>query len=133
MKRPFNNAGFAHVQADVLSLPDHKLLLELEEMTDNFETWMTSKFRLTAHQREELATIHKEYVMDIILMIVDQWRQGHPIHFYKDESLRMIGAKPINYRTEFVLEDKYRISLFSGSNFTKEHGDVSLHILLHEP
>ena len=105
MKRPFNNAGFTQAQAEILSLPHHKRRLELEEMTENFETWMTSKFRFTAHQREELANIDTQYVDGVIFYVTERWSKGHPIHFYKDEPIRMIDIEPINYLAEFVIEE----------------------------
>lgn len=132
MKRPFNNAGFAQVQAEVLSLSHHKRSLELKVITENFESWMTNKFRLTDHQRKELANIDKDYLNTVVFYVTERWREGHTIHFYKDEPMRTTDADPIQYRTELLLEEKYRFSLSSGSSDPTEHVDVSLHILLHE-
>jgi len=85
MKQSFENAGVAHVQWQVLSLPMEERVAEIQKIRTDFTTWMLSKFSLNANQLRQLSEMSEALRNEIAEGIADSWEEGVLVNFNKDE------------------------------------------------
>lgn len=85
MKKKFDNAGVAQVQARILSLSPAARSEETNYLRNNFAQWMAETFSLSAHQQEQLQAIDAYFLNELAGSIADTWADGELILFSKDE------------------------------------------------
>jgi len=85
MKQPFDNVGFAQVQASTISLDATALQATVQQIRSNFAQWMKDTFELSASQQEQLDDLEPAFRQDLADAVADSWAVRHPILFYKEE------------------------------------------------
>lgn len=85
MKKKFDNAGVAQVQARILSLPAAARSEETNYLRNNFAQWMAETFSLSAHQQEQLLELNSDFLNDLAQAVADSWADGELILFSKSE------------------------------------------------
>src|SRR5690606_9202577 len=93
MKQPFDNVGFAQVQASTISLDATALQATVQQIRSNFAQWMKDTFELSASQQEQLDDLEPTFRQDLADAVADSWAVRHPILFYKEEDGTAKAAK----------------------------------------
>lgn len=84
MKQPFDNAGVAQSQSNLLSLPPTERTLEIQALLNNLPAWMEEKFLLSAHQTEQLASMPEDFRSMLSASIAECWESNQPVNFHKE-------------------------------------------------
>jgi len=128
MKQPFDNVGFAQVQASTISLDATALQATVQQIRSNFAQWMKDTFELSASQQEQLDDLDPAFRQDLADAVADSWAVRHPILFYKEEDGTAKAAKERSVKDIILGRDQQKAqSVQSASVHT--HEAVSIQIV----
>lgn len=128
MKQPFDNVGFAQVQASTISLDATALQATVQQIRSNFAQWMKDTFELSASQQEQLDDLEPAFRQELADAVADSWAARHPILFYKEGDGTAKAAKERSVKDIILGRDRQKAqSVQSASVYT--HETVSIQIV----
>lgn len=85
MKKPFNVAGVAEVQFQLMQLSDQELMLELQLLRKDPVTWLLSHFEFTSSQEQQLRSLAADFLDALAQALANSWQNRELVAFQKDE------------------------------------------------
>lgn len=84
MKKQFDNAGVADVQALIVALPPAELAAEVTYVRTDFKGWMHERFALHPNQEQQVAIMPEDFASRIANAIAAHYEKRIPVQFYKE-------------------------------------------------
>lgn len=81
----FNQAGINQLQAHLLGLSMALLLLEMNEIRTNFDSWLHKWFNLTASQLLQLQNMDPVFKQELANAIANNYAAGLTVNFIKED------------------------------------------------
>lgn len=85
IKRLFDQTGVAQVQTTILALPVTQKELELLELKNSFESWMTKWFNLEPNQHLQIQHMDPLFRQKLGTAIANNYAVGLAVNFTKEE------------------------------------------------
>jgi hypothetical protein len=84
MKKSFNNAGVALLQAELMTAPLTDRQTQCALMRINFKQFMLDNFDLSSKQIAEIGAMSAQTEMEFGEAIANTWESGQQVNFQKD-------------------------------------------------
>lgn len=89
----FNQAGVNYLQAHILGLSIALLLIEMNEIRTDFESWLNKWFNLTASQLSQLQNMNTAFKQELANAIANNYVAGLTVNFIKEDKEEEVPDK----------------------------------------
>ncbi|KKX51130.1 hypothetical protein [Sphingobacterium sp. IITKGP-BTPF85] len=81
----FNQAGVNYLQAHILGLSMALLLIEMNEIRTDFDSWLNKWFNLTTSQLSQLQNMDPAFKQELANAIANNYAAGLTVNFIKED------------------------------------------------